>query len=201
VSARVLDVSRYSPYNSGSAATLWWGFIGLITIEIVVFSSLISSYFYLRLVAREWPPAGVAPPDLTISTINTALLIASSVCVHLADQGIRKGNARRLKVGLGVAAVIVLVFLVLKGLEYSKMEYRWDSHAYGAIVWTLTGFHTAHVVTLVLKTLVVETLALRGYFNAERNLGVQVNGLYWHFVVVVWLPIYFVVYYVPRLGN
>lgn len=194
-----IDVSRFSPHNNGAAAPLWWGFLGLILVEATVFGTLISSYLYLRLVAVEWPPAGVKPPDLLLPTINTVLLLTSSVFVHLADSGIRKGNQKRLRIGLGLAIPLALAFLTIKVVEYSGVEYRWDSHVYGSIVWTLTGFHTVHVLALLLKTLVVEYLALRGYFNRERNLGVEVNGIYWHFVVAVWVPIYFVLYIVPRL--
>lgn len=91
------------------------------------------------------------------------------------------------------------VFLVLKVVEYSQVSYSWDDHAYGSVVWLVIGFHSTHVITLVLKTIVMLVLEWRGYFNEKRTLGVQVNGLYWHFVVAVWLPLYVVLYWSPRL--
>lgn len=198
MSDAAIDVSGLSRHNNGASAPLWWGILGLVLVEGAVFATLISSYLYLRLVALEWPPAGVEPPKLLLPTINTLILLVSSGFVHMADRGIRRGDQRRLKIGLGVAIPLALAFLVIKVVEYSSVPYRWDSHVYGSIVWTLTGFHTMHVLALLIKTFVVEYLALRGYFNQDRNLGVEVNGIYWHFVVVAWLPIYFVLYFVPR---
>jgi cytochrome c oxidase subunit III len=197
--ASVIDVSGYTPFNNGRAAPLWWGFWGMILVETIVFSSLIASYFYLRLVASSWPPAGIEPPKLLLPTINTVLLVASSFFVHMADKGIKKGDLFRLRLGLGVGILLAAAFLVIKVIEYSKVTYTWDQHAYGSIVWTITGFHALHVTALVLKTLVIEVLALRGYFDEERNIGVEVNGMYWHFVVAVWIPLYLVLYWGPRV--
>jgi heme/copper-type cytochrome/quinol oxidase subunit 3 len=59
-------------------------------------------------------------------------------------------------------------------------------------------FHAAHVLSVVLKTVIVAYLSIRGYFNQQRRLGVTVNGLYWHFVVAVWIPLYIVIYWSPR---
>jgi cytochrome c oxidase subunit III len=198
----VIDVSDLGVHHNGRSAPLYWGILGLIAVEATVFGGLLSSYLYLRLVSLEWPPGGVDPPDLLLPTINTVILLVSSAFVHMADQGIRHGRQLRLKVGLGVAIVLALAFLVIKGVEYSgEVGYRWDSHAYASAVWTITGFHSFHVIALVLKTIVMEILALRGYFNQERNLGVQINGVYWHFVVAVWIPIYIILYWVPRLPD
>ncbi|HUF34568.1 MAG TPA: cytochrome c oxidase subunit 3, partial [Gemmatimonadales bacterium] len=90
-------------------------------------------------------------------------------------------------------------FLAIKYVEYSGLSYDWSSHAYGSITWTMSGFHAAHVMGVLLKGLVVEALAWKGHFTRERRLGVQINGLYWHFVVVVWIPLYFTLYWSPRL--
>ena len=195
----IIDVSGYSPYNQNTASPLFWGMLGMILIETMVFASLVSAYFYLRAHAPEWPPGGVEPPKLMMPTVATVILIISSGFLHWGDTGIRKGDSRRLSIGMLVAALLGVVFLVLKAIEYSQKSYRWDSHVYGSIVWTIAGFHSAHVMALLLKTLVVDTLAFRGYFNRERRLGVTINGVYWHFVVAIWIPLYVVIYIVPRL--
>ena len=197
--ATVIDAGRFSVHNNGRNAPLYWGIWGLIIVESMVFASLLSSYFYLRLESGQWPPAGVKAPELALPTINTLLLVASSYFVYRADSGIRKSDLSWLARGLAIGAAMALLFLALKWVEYSGLDYRWDSHAYGSIVWTISGFHAAHVTALVLKTLVVLVLARRGYFNGDYNLPVQVNGLYWYFVVVVWLPIYAVLYWTPRV--
>jgi cytochrome c oxidase subunit III len=196
--AAVIDVSHLPNLVSGSRGTLWWSFVLLLTIESAVFGTLISSYFYLRMGAPEWPPAGISPPDLLLPTINTVVLLLSSVPMYLADKGITQGKVHRLIWGASGAILLATVFLVLKVVEYADVYYRWDDHAYGSIVWLIIGFHSAHVASVVLKTIIILILAVRGYFNAERHLGVQVNGLYWHFVVLVWIPLYIVLYWTPR---
>lgn len=195
----VLDVAGTSPYNHGAQSPLFWGFLGMIAIETMVFGSFVSSYFFLRAQATEWPPAGTEPPDLLLPTLNTGVLLASSVALWWADRGARAGRRPQLAWGLLAAALLAAIFLALKVVEYADKSYRWDTHAYGSIVWTIVGFHGAHVTALLLKTVVVDLWAFRGYFDRDRRLGVSVNGIYWHFVVAIWIPLYVVLYWVPRL--
>ena len=195
----VADAGGLPRYTRGAEGTIFWGMLGLVAIEATVFGSLVSSYFYLRARSPDWPPGGVGPPDLLLPTIGTMVILASSVVLHWADKGIEKEDTRRVWIGLLGSSVLGFAFLVLKVVEYSGVSYRWDSHAYGSIVWTIIGFHGSHVTALLLKTLVVATLAIRGYFNRERRLGVTINGIYWHFVVAIWIPLYVVLYLVPRM--
>lgn len=195
-----LNVSDLSVYNEDTKAPLWWGMCGMILIETVVFSSMIASYLYLKGSSPAlFPPLRDGPPDLLLPTANTLVLIASSIAMYWGDRGIKKGDVAQLRIGIVAAIGLALVFLLLKYVEYSDVPYRWDSHAYGSIIWTIIGFHSAHVMAVVLKGLVVATLAFRGYFNEERHLGVDVNGLYWHFVVAIWIPLYITLYLVPRM--
>lgn len=196
---RMLDVHAIPDEGIGRAAPIYLGMWGLIIVESTVFASLVSSYFYLHLMSTEWPPAGVKDPELLLPSLNTAILLGSAYCVHRADIGIRAGRRRSLIVGLCLGIALALVFLVLKYVEYSDVPYRWDSHAYGSIIWTIVGLHTAHVITLVLKTIVVAILAILGHFHQKRSIGVQVNGMYWVFVALIWLPLYGVLYIAPRV--
>lgn len=195
----VLDVSQLSPYTNWTRAPLWWGFLGLVIIETAVFSSFIAAYLYLMAGSDTWPPAPHSPPDLLLPTLNTILLISSSFVVHWGDKGIRFGDQRKLQIAMLVAIVMGIAFLGIKYLEYHDSAYWWDSHAYGSIIWVMIGFHSAHVAAVVLKAVIVDVLAFRGYFNKYRRLGAEVNGVYWHFVVVIWIPLYITIYLVPRL--
>lgn len=199
ITPAVIDVRHLPNLVAGSRAPLWWGMVMLLVIESAVVGTLITTYFYLRITHPEWPPAGVDPPKLLLPTVNTLILLASSVPMYLADRGITHGRTRQLFWGMIGSIVLGVTFLFLKVIEYSGVPYRWDDHAYGSIVWLMIGFHSAHVASVILKSVVVAVLAWRGYFNAERLLGVQVNGLYWHFVVAIWLPLYAVLYWAPRV--
>lgn len=197
--ARIVPPDTLPANLSDKRAPVWWGMVLMIVIEATVFASLIASYFYLKVSSPVWPPDGIKPPELLLPSINAGILLLSSLPVWWADSGIRKGDQRRLKIGLAVGFVMGVAFLVLKYIEYSAKDYTWTTNAYGSIVWTITGFHSAHVVVLLIKTLVVETLAFRGYFSERRSIGVQVNGLYWHFVVLAWVPLFATLYLSPRL--
>lgn len=199
MNATAIQIGHLPNLVSGSRAPIWWGIVMLLAIEATVFATLIASYFYLRMGEPQWPPPGIDPPKLLLPTVNTVVLMASSIPMYFADKAVTQGNLRRLRRGLAAALALAVLFLVLKVVEYSDVPYRWDHHAYGSIVWLIIGFHSTHVVSLVLKTMVMLVLAWRGYFNEKRTLGVQVNGLYWHFVVAVWLPLYAVLYWSPRL--
>lgn len=195
----LVDVGHLPTLVSGRSATVWWAMILMIAIEATVFGTLIASFLYLSLFEPAWPPPGVDLPKLALPTINTGVLLLSSVSMRYGDRGMMHGSVRRLLVGISGAIALGVLFLVLKVVEYSTVDYHWDDHAYGSIVWLIIGFHSLHVLSLVLKSLVVAAIAWRGYFDAHRYLGVQVNGLYWHFVVLVWLPLYVVLYWSPRL--
>lgn len=184
------------PYGHGEMA--WWGIVLLLTIETTVFAALIFSYFYLRAGFPAWPPGGIEPPDLLLPTINTVVLLASAVPVAWADRGIRRGDQVAVRTGKLMGQALLVLFLVLKAVEYGGYDYTWTTNAYGSIVWTLTGFHVAHVTVAILKSLVVLTLAWKGYFSERRYLGVQANAFYWYFVVLIWIPIYVTLYLAPR---
>jgi cytochrome c oxidase subunit III len=183
------------PLNANDrSAPLWWGMILLILIEVVLFASLIVSYFYLRFYAPEWPLGGISQPDLLLPSISAVILFISSAPMYWADSNIKKGNVRNLKIGLALSFVLGAIFLVLKAIEYFGYDYNWATNAYGSITWTIAGFHSAHVMSVLLKVAVVFTAASQGYFSEERNLGVRINGLYWHFVVAIWVPLFFTLY-------
>ncbi len=183
---------------TGARAPLWWAMLLLITIETMVFATFISSYLFLRFTAPAWPPGEIEPPDLTLPVVNSLILLASSAAVFWADRGIKKGDQRRLKIGMGAGIFLGLVFLVLKVVEYRDVDYYWNTHAYGSIIWAIIIFHSTHVGAVVAKGCVMELLAFRGYFTEKRHLGIDINGIYWHFVALIWIPLFITIYLVPR---
>ncbi|HEX2191351.1 MAG TPA: cytochrome c oxidase subunit 3 [Longimicrobiaceae bacterium] len=203
MSARmVLDVSEYPSLVQGPRGGLWWGMAGLVLVEVVLFTTLIATYYYLKFLNPHWPPAGEPLPKLLLPTVNTAILVGSSFAIYYADTSIsERGDKRGMTVGLVLSLLLGLTFLVLKGVEYAQVEYFWDSHAYGSIVWTMIVFHSSHVLSVVLKTVVVLALAAKGHWTRERCQGIKVNGLYWHFVVVIWIPLYLTIYWTPRIHG
>lgn len=193
------DASHFSRSNSGREAPLWWGIVCLILIETAVVATFIASYFYLRMGAVVWPPAGVAPPELLWPTFNAALLLASAGTMYLAGNAMSQNRKNRFTIYIGASLLLASSVLVLRWLQFRELDFRWDSHAYGSIVWTITGFHFIHVVSAVIGTAVVFVLGLMKYFDKDRQLAVVVDTLYWYFVCFAWIPFYLVLYWAPRL--
>lgn len=177
---------------------LWWGILGAVTIELTVVSALLSSYFYLMANSPEWPPAGVAPPELLWPSVNVVLLLLSAGTMWWAGWGIDRDKQWILTLGTGLSVLLASLTLVLRSLQLDTFDFRWDDHPYGSIVWTITGFHYTHVASAIVGTAVVTLLSTRGYFTPKRQLGVVVDTLYWYFVAGVFVPIYVVLYWVPR---
>lgn len=179
-------------------APIWWAMVLLVVIETTVFASLLTSYMYLRMSAPGWPPPGIPLPGLLLPGINTLVLLTSSAAVYWAGRGLQRGDLRQLKIGLGAGVLLEVVFFSVKVVEAQGFGYGWSTTAYASIFWSISGLHTIHVVIAILMTGAAEILALRGYYTQERRLGVQVVSIYWQFVAVIWIPVAFVLYLVPR---
>ena len=177
---------------------LWWGIAGAVAIELVVVANLLTSYFYLALGNEAWPPEGTNPPELLWGSLVVIALLLSAVTMWWAGRGSDAGNRTQLALGVTASCLLATMALGFRGLQFAAFETRWDEHAYGSIVWAIAGFHFTHVVSALLGTAVVAVLAWRGYFTPQRQLAVVVDTLYWYFVAGVSLPIYIVLFWVPR---
>jgi heme/copper-type cytochrome/quinol oxidase subunit 3 len=188
---------------SGTRAFGWWGMVGLIATESMLFGSLIVSYFYLRYTAAPtWPPDGIETPALALPLIMTAILWASSIPAHVADHAIRKGNLTRFRVGLALSFVLGAAFLGLQiVIEYPEKlaEFTPQTNAYGSIFYALTGLHGSHVVGGLLFSLWVQVRGWRSAFDEHRHQTVQNFTMYWHFVDVVWAFVLFTIYLSPHV--
>lgn len=184
---------------SGRAAPEWWGVLCLIVIEAIVFTALIASYFHFRTQHALWPPAGIEPPDLLLPSLNTALLVASAVPAFLSVRALRRDDESTPRIALPVGMLLLALFIGLKVWEYSHKPWSGLTHAYGSVIFTMTGLHLAHVTALLLKTAVVHRYLWTGRIEPRRPAPLEANGLYWYFVVAIWIPLFSVIYLVPRI--
>jgi cytochrome c oxidase subunit III len=194
-----LDVSALPPGAFGYRSLMWWGQMGLIVIESTMFGLAGASYFYLRTRSSAWPPSSVTPPDLFWGTVNTALLLASAIPNQLTKNAAERIDLRATRLWLVVCLVFGAVFNAVRALEFMHLNTMWTYDAYGSIVWLLLGLHTTHIATDVVDTAVLTVLMFTGPVEELRFVDVAENALYWYFVVFVWLPIYGVIYWAPRL--
>jgi cytochrome c oxidase subunit III len=199
VNHRSLDVSSLPSYKFGHHSLMWWGIMGMIAIEATVFALTIAAYFYLASQARDWPH-GTPPPDLLWGTVNLVLLLLSAVPNHWTKRVAERGDETKMRIGLVICALFGLALIGVRALEFTALNCRWDTNAYGSAVWMLLGLHTTHLVTDVYDTIVLAALFFFPPIEGKRHVDVSENGLYWYFVVFSWLPIYFVIYLAPRLA-
>lgn len=193
---RTLDVSSLPDYAFGHRSPMWWGTMGIVFIEGTMFAALLAVYFYLRNQVPEWPP-GLAAPELRWGTLNTLILLASCVPNHLYKRAAEREDLRGVRVWLVVAILFAVTFVVVRVLEFRALNCLWSDNAYASITWTLLGFHTTHLVTDLLDTGVLAVLMFTKHAEGKRFVDVAENGMYWYFVVWVWLPIYATLYLVP----
>jgi heme/copper-type cytochrome/quinol oxidase subunit 3 len=183
---------------TGPVSFAWWGMVWLILTEAALFSTLILSYWYLRFRSGPtWPPDGIEKPSLTLPLIMSAILWSSSLPVHLADRGIRRGSQRTLRWGLAAGWVLGATFITLQlALEWPEKlrEFTPTKDAYGSLFFTLTGLHGLHVIVGLIISLWVQVRAWRGAFDSVRHVSVQNFTMYWHFVDTVWLFILLTIY-------
>lgn len=183
------EAARAAAPERPPQTTLYLGMLLFIVSEVFLFGSLFWAYYYLRDNTPVWPPEGVQL-EMALVSLNTAFLLSSSATMHWATLAIRRGDQRGLLLGLLATLLLGSLFLGISGWEWANQDFQpWD-HAYGSIFYSLTGFHGAHVLggLLILAALLMRTL--RGRFSAQRHLAVEVGGLYWHFVDLVWVFVF-----------
>ena len=195
---RTLDVSTLAPGAFGHRSILWWGTAGLIIIELTAFAMTIAAYFYLRTRVPHWPP-NVPPPDHLWGAVNTLILIVSGVPNELTRRAADKVDLAGVRLWIVVSILFGLAFNVVRVFEFAHLNVRWDTNAYGSVVWLLLGLHTTHIVTDVIDTIVLAVLMYVGPVEEKRFVDASENSGYWYFVVLSWLPIYGVIYWAPRL--
>jgi cytochrome c oxidase subunit I+III len=193
-----VDVSGLPEFAFGHRSRLWWGTAGFIVIEATAFALAVFAYFYLRSKLPAWPP-GVPPPDLLWGTLNTAILLPSAVPNQWAKNAAEAQQLGRVRLWLVTCLAFGVMFLIIRGFEFTTLNCAWDTNAYGSIVWAIMGLHTTHLLTDVVDTGVLTALMFTRHAHGRRFVDVSESAFYWHFVVLVWLPLYVVIYWVPRL--
>jgi cytochrome c oxidase subunit 3 len=190
-------------HTSGPQSFAWWGMVLLIATEATLFAGLLATYFYLRFKSGPaWPPDHIEKPKLELPLIMSAILLSSSIPVHMADVGIKKGNLKRLRGGLAVGFLLGAIFLYMTwGVEWPEKlhEFKPSTNSYGALFYTITGFHSLHVLVGLMMSAWSQVRAWRGAFDADRHLTVQLFGMYWHFVDVIWVFVLGTLYISPHL--
>jgi cytochrome c oxidase subunit III len=173
------------------------GMVIFITSELMFFGALFGAYFTIRAQAGEWPPEGTPHIDAVRTAIFTIFLVSSSFTQHLGVVAIRRGERDGLVRWTAITILLGVVFLVGQGLEYSELfdeGFTIGTNVFGTLFFTMTGFHGLHVAGGLLMLSIVGAKGRMGHFSAERHGPAEAVGYYWHFVDVVWLFLFLVLY-------
>jgi heme/copper-type cytochrome/quinol oxidase subunit 3 len=197
VEAAVLDVSQLPTVMFGIRSITWWGIMGMMAIEGMVFLLMIASYFYLQSRGLEWPPHS-NPPALFWGTLNLAIFVLSALPNEWYRRRARRGDLRAVQIGLVTLSLFGIATVVVRYFELLHLNTDWSIDAYGSAVWTLMGLHILHLLTDLVDTVVLSVLFFTPMVEGKRFMDAAENADYWYFVVASWIPIYLVIYWAPR---
>ena len=192
------DTSALATVSFGRRSLLWWGTLGYMVIEGWTLAVCAATYLYLRGAAPRWPPAEVPPPGLGMATANVCLMLASLGPMWWTDRAARRLDRQRARAGLAICGLLGVLFLVLRWLEFLNLNTRWDADAYGSAVWATLGFHTSLIVVELAEVLGVTVILFRRRVPVRFMSDTADIASYWYFLVLVWIPLYVMVYLVPR---
>jgi cytochrome c oxidase subunit 3 len=196
---RVLDVSGLPPYHISSQSPLFWGQLWMCAIEGSLLLMMAATYFYLRLGVDVWPPPGVVLPDIGLPTLALIPLVASCAGSYLASEAAKSGDRGGMLRGLLLNLGLAVVFLAIRAIEWRRLNFTWASDAHGSIVWGILFLHTYDVVADLIMTAVLIVIIARGGYGPKQRIGVHVDSVLWYFLVGIWIPLYGVIYWGPRL--
>jgi cytochrome c oxidase subunit 3 len=163
--------------------------------EVMLFGAFFTAYFFIRVVNGDhWFPIDGKDLPVAIAGVNTGVLISSSFTMHWALEAARNGNRRAMRVGLLTTFLLGLTFLTVQINEYIHIGFAPHDHAQGTIFYGLTGLHGAHVFIGLNLLLFATIRAFRGHYSAKEHRGVEVPGIYWHFVDIMWIFVYSTIY-------
>jgi heme/copper-type cytochrome/quinol oxidase subunit 3 len=164
--------------------------------EVMFFTGLIGSYIVLRFATPLWPVPGTVL-NIPLTAFNTFVLICSSVTMVQALAAVQRGDMRKTKLFLCLTVLGGAFFLSIQAIEYWKLLHEnFNPHVslFGSIFFTTTGFHGFHVLCGVICMAFVTGKALLGKYTQASHLGIETVGLYWHFVDLVWIVLFTIIY-------
>lgn len=171
------------------------GMLLFIGSETMLFGAFFAALFFVRVVngAPHWPPAGYHLP-VFVAGMNTIVLVTSSFTMHWSLSSIKKNNRVGMIAGLSLTVLMGITFVVTQAREYSRIGFAPRDNAFASTFFGLTGLHGLHVIIGLLLLTFALVRAIRGHFSAEHHHGLEIPGIYWHFVDVMWIIVWITVY-------
>ena len=194
------DVADLPTHKFGPSSLTWWGIIAFMVIEGTAFALAFAAYFFLMGHEQGWPPEARQAPDLLAGTLFTLVILLSEIPNTMIKKAADAHDTEAVRGMMPIMVAIGIILLVIRGFEFNSLNVRWTDDAYGSIIWTLLFLHTTHILTDWIDTIVLAALIQTpaGY-EGRRMVDVDENSLYWRYVWLLWIPIYLMIYWIPRL--
>lgn len=171
-----------------------WGLLTFLFSESLMFGGFFATYLFFRGTTEVWPPEGTEV-ELYLPTINTIILVASSLVIHLGDMAIKRNNVWGMRIAYVITAIMGAVFLVGQVYEYMNLGYGLTTNVFANCFYIMTGFHGLHVFVGLLLILGVVWRSRRpGHYSATKHTGIEMAEIYWHFVDIIWIVLFTLVY-------
>lgn len=192
------DASTLPSVVYGTRVATWWGTAGFMIAEAATLGACLAAYYYIRRNFTTWPPLRTPPPDLFVPTIGLLVLIAAVIPCYKFAQAAKRLDQPATRRWLWVAVTVMLAATVLRFMEFSALNVRWDANAYASVAWTIVFAHFSLLLVDTLETLVFAVMVHRNSAPTRYYPGVAEDAFYTYFMVLAWLPCYVTVYLVPR---
>jgi heme/copper-type cytochrome/quinol oxidase subunit 3 len=196
----VLNVSGLPSFAFGRRDPRWLAVLLLIAIEGSVFGLVLFAYFYLRLGVQVWPPTTPGPTEIAFGGAIATALVASAVTTHFVNRSAYVASLTRARFWLLLTTVLSAAALALRAVELTQVPFRWDSNAFGSVFWAALCLHTMHLIAGTVENALFLALLYLGPIEKKHLVDLEVNGIYWYFVVLSWLPLYAILYLSGALG-
>ena len=194
------SVADLPTYKFGPSSLTWWGIIGFMVVEGAAFGLAFAAYFFLMGHEQGWPPEGRKAPDLLFGTLFTIIILLSEIPNTMVKKAAEQRDVPTIRMLMPVTVGIGALLLIIRGFEFNSLNCRWTDDAYSSIIWALLLLHTTHILTDWVDTIVLWLLMRTDLgWEGRRLVDTDENSLYWRYFWLLWLPIYLMIYWVPRL--
>ena len=195
----VEDVAKLETHAFGHRSLTFWGVIAFIVIEGVFFAMMFAAYFFLMSHEMEWPPEPRNPPGLLAGTLFTIVMLLSEIPNRWIKKAAKELDTHKVRKLVWIPVGIGIVLFILRALEFNSLNLLWTDNAYASVIWALLFLHTIHLATDWVDTLVLAFLVQTEQgFEPRKLVDAEENSFYWRFVWISWIPVYALIYWVPR---